>query len=152
ARFVDAHHDVKALRALRREMGAMRFLDPACGCGNFLVVGYREMRALDLKVLERLQELGARGTEATLMFSADDLHVRLENFHGIEIEEWPARIAATALHLVEHQANQAMELALGQGPETLPLNKIDTIRVGNALTTDWTSVVPPSEQLYVMGN
>ncbi|WP_336725139.1 DNA methyltransferase [Cellulosimicrobium cellulans] len=151
-RFVDGQHDAKALRALRRDMGAMRFLDPACGCGNFLVVGYREMRALDLQVLERLQQLGARGHEPTLMFETGDLPVRLENFHGIEIEEWPARIAATALHLVEHQANQAMELALGQGPDTLPLNKIDSIHQGNALTTDWTSVVAPSERLYVMGN
>lgn len=151
-RFVDGHHDAKALRGLRRDMGAMRFLDPACGCGNFLVVGYREMRALDLQVLERLQQLGARGHEPTLMFETEDLPVRLENFHGIEIEEWPARIAATALHLVEHQANQAMELALGQGPDTLPLNKIDSIHQGNALTTDWTSVVAPSERLYVMGN
>lgn len=152
-RYTDGLHDVSALRRLRRDMGAMRFLDPACGCGNFLVVAYREMRALDLQVLERLQQLGARGAEATLMFDADDVPVRLENFHGIELEEWPARIAATALHLVEHQANQAMELALGQGPETLPLNKIDTIHHSqSALAMDWSSVVGPSESLYVLGN
>jgi hypothetical protein len=87
-----------------------------------------------------------------MLFDADDLPVRLESFHGIELEEWPARIAATALHLVEHQANQAMELALGVGPETLPLDKVETIHVGNALRTDWTSVVKPSEHLYVLGN
>lgn len=152
-RYTDQLHDAKKLRELRRDMGRMRFLDPACGCGNFLVVAYREMRALDLAVLTRLQELGVRGHEATLMFDVEDLPVRLESFHGIEIDDWPARIAATALHLVEHQANQAMELALGQGPDTLPLNKIDTIRAGqSALTLDWATVVEPSEHLYVLGN
>jgi hypothetical protein len=158
-RFAEYQHDVKKLRELRTQMGQMRFLDPACGCGNFLVVAYREMRKLDLEILERLQALGdRRATQASGIFFDDDLlgtnfvPVRLENFHGIELEEWPASIAATALHLVEHQANQAMELALGQGPETLPLNKISTIHVGNALTMDWTTVVAPSEHLYVLGN
>ncbi|MFV0633350.1 DNA methyltransferase [Demequina sp.] len=100
----------------------------------------------------RLQELGSRGSEMTLMFDEGDLAVTLEHFHGIEIEEWPAQIARTALHLVEHQANQAMELALGKGPETLPLNKVDTIYVGNAIATDWGNVVEPSDHLYVLGN
>ena len=152
-RLANSAHDAPALRRLRVDMGAMRFLDPACGCGNFLVVAYREMRALDLRILTRLQELGARGHEATLMFDVEDLPVRFDSFHGIEIEEWPARIAATALHLVEHQANQAMELALGQGPETLPLNKVDSIHSGqSALALDWGKVVPPTEHLYIVGN
>jgi hypothetical protein len=160
-RFDAARSDAAGLRALRRDMGAMRFLDPACGCGNFLVVAYREMRALDLAILVRLQELQAVGAGGrtssttfapTLMFDVDDLPVRLEHFHGIEIEEWPARIAATALHLVEHQANLAMEKALGQAPETLPLNKVKSITVANALRLDWTTVVAPTEHLYVLGN
>ncbi len=160
-RFDAAKDDAAKLRALRREMGAMRFLDPACGCGNFIVVAYREMRALDLEVLVRLQELqaaraGGRRTDTTfvpsLLFDVDDLPVRLENFHGIELEEWPAQIATTALHLIEHQANQAMEVALGVGPEPLPLHKIESIHVGNALRTDWTDVIAPTDRLFVMGN
>lgn len=152
-RFVHSQHDAKSLRKLRTDMSKMRFLDPACGCGNFLVVAYREMRALDLEVLTRLQELGGPEAAAGMMFDASDLPVRLESFHGIELEEWPARIAATALHLVEHQANQAMELALGVGPETLPLSKVDTIHSNDsALTLDWSRVVPPSESLYILGN
>ncbi|MGM1030616.1 MAG: class I SAM-dependent DNA methyltransferase [Actinomycetota bacterium] len=149
-RFVNAFHDAKALRKLRADMGRMRFLDPACGCGNFLVVTYREMRSLDLEILLQLQKLGSEGV--TLAFLEDDLPVRLGSFHGIELEEWPARIAATALHLVDHQANKAMELALGLAPEALPLDKISTIRVGNALTVDWATVVAPSDRLFVMGN
>ncbi len=149
-RFADGHSDTKALNKLRRDMGRMQFLDPACGCGNFLVVAYREMRALDLDILVRLQQLGDAGL--TLTFLDEHLPVRLSNFHGIELEEWPARIATTAMHLVDHQANRAMELALGQAPDPLPLDKIDTIHVGNALETDWASLTPPSESLHIMGN
>ena len=71
------------------------------------------MRALDLEVLLRIQELTGE-TSRTMFFTEEHLAVRLTSFHGIELEEWPAQIAATALHLVEHQANQAMELALGR--------------------------------------
>jgi hypothetical protein len=150
-RFTDGFHDTRALKKLRADMGEMRFLDPACGCGNFLVVGYRQMRALDLEVLVRIQELTGE-TARTMFFTEEHLAVRLTSFHGIELEEWPAQIAATALHLVEHQANQAMELALGDAPDPLPLDKIRSIQVGNALRMDWATVVEPSDHLYIMGN
>jgi hypothetical protein len=150
-RFTDGYHDTAKLKKLRADMGLMRFLDPACGCGNFLVVGYRQMRALDLEVLLRIQELSGE-TARTMFFTEEHLAVRLSSFHGIELEEWPAQIAATALHLVEHQANQAMELALGSAPEPLPLDKIKSIVVGNALRIDWATVVEPSERIHVMGN
>ncbi|MDR0945213.1 MAG: class I SAM-dependent DNA methyltransferase [Bifidobacteriaceae bacterium] len=164
ARFDEAGSDVAALRRLRRDMGKMRFLDPACGCGNFLVVAYRELRALDLKILLKLQELQPRRREAgrgiegqlVLTFNENDLPVRLDHFRGIEIDEFPAVIARTALHLADHQANQAMEWALGKAPETLPLTKTDTIRQGNALRMDWESVwggaSDAGTQLYVFGN
>lgn len=150
-RFTDGYHDVAALKKLRNDMGKMRFLDPACGCGNFLVVAYRQMRDLDLQVLLRIQELSGE-TARTMFFTEDQLAVRLSSFHGIELEEWPAQIAATALHLVEHQANKAMELALGDGPESLPLDKIHSILVGNALLTDWAELVEPTMNLFIMGN
>lgn len=150
-RFTDGFHDAHALKKLRSHMSDMRFLDPACGCGNFLVVAYRQMRALDLEVLQRIQKL-TNETARTMFFTEEHLAVRLSNFHGIELEEWPAQIATTALHLVEHQANQAMELSLGNAPDPLPLVKIHSIHVGNALRTDWTEVVDPCEHLYIMGN
>lgn len=161
ARFERDRNEAPKLRGLLRELSDMRFLDPACGCGNFLVVAYRELRALNLDVLVRLQELqttssGGRTTSSSyfpsLMFDVSDLAVRVDSFHGIEIEEWPARIAATALHLADHQANQAMFDALGMGPETLPLTKIDTIHVANALRTDWPEILEPTDDLFVMGN
>ncbi|HBU02230.1 MAG TPA: class I SAM-dependent DNA methyltransferase [Acidimicrobiaceae bacterium] len=144
--------EAKKLERIRTDMGRMRFLDPACGCGNFLVVGYRELRALDLKILLRLQELDPGKYMQSMFFLAAELPVKLGHFYGIELEEWPGRIAATALHLVEHQANAAMHAALGDAPDTLPLNKVETIFVGNALRTDWTEVVAPSENLYILGN
>ena len=90
------------------------------------------MRALDLEVLLRIQELSGE-TARTMFFTEEHLAVRLSSFHGIELEEWPAQIAATALHLVEHQANQAMELALGSAPDPLPLDKI---KIDNSFVQD----------------
>lgn len=143
-------HNVSGLNKLRKTMGEMRFLDPACGCGNFLVVAYREMRTLDLQILQRLQELGDH--TATAFFVKEDLPVVMEHFTGFEIEEWPARIAATALHLVDHQANQAMEMALGMAPDPLPLDSVEPIKVVNALRIEWAGYLEPTQHLYVMGN
>ncbi|POH70874.1 class I SAM-dependent DNA methyltransferase [Cryobacterium zongtaii] len=145
-------NETRKLERVRADMGLMRFLDPACGCGNFLVVGYRELRALDLRILLRLQELNPSKYQQTMWFMGEDLPVKLSHFHGIELEEWPARIAAMAMHLVEHQANLAMVEALGDGPEALPLDKVQHIVVGNAILTDWTTVVGQTSHLYVMGN
>lgn len=153
ARFTDSIHDVKKLQRLRDNLKQIRVLDPACGCGNFLVVAYRELRALDLEILQRLQTLGDTSWQSpTAFFLKEDLPVTLDHFAGIEIEEWPARIASTALHLVDHQANQAMELALGKAPDPLPLDKIESIHVANALRADWAQILPPTPQVMIVGN
>src|SRR3546814_8054363 len=89
-RFTDGYHDTAKLKKLRADMGLMRFLDPACGCGNFLVVGYRQMRALDLEVLLRIQELSGE-TARTMFFTEEQLDVRLSSFHGLGLEEWPGQ-------------------------------------------------------------
>lgn len=140
------------LRALRIELGAIRVLDPACGCGNFLVVAYRELRSLELQLILRLQDLGDKSALPTLYFQRDDLAVRLEHVYGIEVEEWPARIAQTALLLADHQANVELELALGKAPSVLPLETIVGIHVGNALRTDWKEVLRPSDNVVIVGN
>lgn len=145
-------HDVKHLKRLRKDLGRVKVFDPACGCGNFLVVAYRELRDLDLKILLRLQALGDTSEIPTLFFTAEDLSVDLSSLAGIELEEWPARIAETALQLVHHQANQALELALGMAPEPLPLDKLDHIVVGNSLRLDWTALVKPSPDVRIVGN
>ena len=150
-RFAANQHSTKALRQLHQDMGELRFLDPACGCGNFLIIAYREMRALELDILKRLQELDKSSAQMVLDAS-ELLLVKMTSFYGIEIEEWPATIAQTAMFLVDHQANQDMALALGLAPEMLPLIDSSTIIVGNALSMDWSRVVPASETVYTFGN
>ncbi|MDI6627155.1 MAG: class I SAM-dependent DNA methyltransferase [Rhodococcus sp. (in: high G+C Gram-positive bacteria)] len=147
------------LSKLHKELGRLQFLDPACGCGNFLIVAYRELRALELDLLKRRRDLDM--TEATTkkveraQLSLDvsgDLNVTLDHFFGIEIEEWPARIAETALLLVDHLANQQMALEFGVAPDRLPIKVAPTIHYGNALEADWADIVAPDEYTYVFGN
>lgn len=157
--FAEKRNKPQALRNLRQRLGNKHFLDPACGCGNFLVVAYKRLRNLELRIIERIQQLDReRGRispaveDEGLAFLDDQIQVRVRNFHGIEIEDWPARIANTALHLAEHQANQEMEARLGDAPELLPLDKVETIHTGNALRIDWEDILPPSAEVTVMGN
>lgn len=149
--FKTYYYDVKRLEKLRNEIGQLQIMDPACGCGNFLVVAYRELRQLDLEILKRLEELDP-SAGGTLFFERENLNVKLENFAGIEIEEWPARIAQTALYLVDHQANQKLAMSLGAPPKTLPLDKVECIHVGNALRTHWEQIFPPSDHVRIVGN
>ena len=160
-KFADHVHDTKELKALREELGELRIMDPACGCGNFLVVAYRELRSLDTEILVRIRELELARKDndefqATMFFDDRGEHaeimVQLDHFFGIEIEEWPARIAQTALHLAHHQANREMERLLGQAPSILPLSTSAHITIGNALRTDWTQVCPPSPTVRIVGN
>ena len=160
-RFAEHTHDLTKLKELRQELRDLRIMDPACGCGNFLVVAYRELRRLDTDMLKRIRELElARKNndefQATMFFDDRGEHaeimVQLDHFFGIEIEEWPARIAQTALHLAHHQANREMERLLGQAPSILPLKASAHIMIGNALRTEWTQVCPPSPSVRIVGN
>lgn len=151
-KFKSASNDINALKRLRKEIAEVRIFDPACGCGNFLVISYRELRNLELNILLRLQELGDNSSLPALFFERADLAVQLDHIYGIEIEEWPARIAQTALFLAEHQANIAMEKALGKAPSILPLETVNGIHIGNSLRLDWRDVVAPSEYVRIVGN
>lgn len=151
-KFANSKSDINALIALRRELAAIRVFDPACGCGNFLVVSYRELRHLELQILLRLQELGDKTSVPTLFFAREELSVQLEHIFGIEIEEWPRQIAQTALLLAEHQSNQAMQRALGVAPTILPLETVDGIYLGNALRLDWREILEPDSNVRIVGN
>ncbi|WP_430754434.1 DNA methyltransferase [Micrococcus luteus] len=153
AEFVANIHSRPGLRKLHERLGQMRFLDPACGCGNFLIVAYRELRALELQILVRLQELSGKQMQTSLVMDEDErVRVRMSHFSGIELEEWPATIARTAMFLVNHQANQDMSLKIGVSPEQLPLTESAHIVVGNALRMDWNEVLPAGPDVFVMGN
>lgn len=146
-----AWNSASKLRNLHETFESFRYLDPACGCGNFLIVAYREMRQIELDLLVRLRELSGKDDYLSLD-GTWDLKVSLDQFHGIELNWWPAKIAETAMFLVDHQANREMALALGQAPDRLPIEITAHIRHGNALRTDWKDLVSPSATTFVFGN
>ena len=130
-------------------LAKLKFLDPACGCGNFLVIAYRELRRLELEVIAALHSsdrlLDAVELETFVRLNVDQMH-------GIEIEEWPARIAEVAMWLIDHQMNLEASQRFGKPLLRLPLKKTARIRHGNALRVDWNEVLPAAECSYVMGN
>ncbi|PZU90324.1 MAG: SAM-dependent methyltransferase [Shinella sp.] len=131
-------------------LAKLRVLDPACGCGNFLVIAYRELRALEFEVIKEIQTF--RGVKQLEFDALTHLvKVNVHQFGGIEYSEWPARIAETALWLMDHQMNLQL-LELGMVFTRLPLRSAPTIVVGNALRIDWETVIPRAELSYILGN
>lgn len=138
------------LRAFQEKLRRLRFFDPACGCGNFLILAYRELRRLEN---EALLELRTRGGAVQAELDVRALAVvDVDQFFGIEIGEWPARIAEVGLWLTDHQMNVELAEGLGQTYRRLPLRATPTIRVGNALRLDWRDVLTPSPDVVVLGN
>ncbi|MGO4572894.1 class I SAM-dependent DNA methyltransferase [Microvirga sp. 2TAF3] len=137
-----------ALRAFQARLGGLKFFDPACGCGNFLIIAYRELRSLELAVLKELNPKGQR----TLLDVATLSKIDVNQFYGIEIGEFPARIAEVALWMMDHIMNNHLSLEFGESYARIPLKASPHIHHGDALETDWTAVLPPSECSYVFGN
>ena len=130
---------------------SLTFLDPACGCGNFLVISYRELRELELQVLRAANELSDhRGQQSVDVNSL--IGVNVDQFYGIEIEEFPAQIAQVALWLVDHQMNLRVSEEFGLYFARIPLKSTPHIQHGNALRVDWNDVLPAGRCSYVMGN
>ncbi|MCK5737874.1 class I SAM-dependent DNA methyltransferase, partial [bacterium] len=134
------------LKEFHQKLSSLKFLDPACGCGNFLIITYRELRLLELKVLKALYG----DQQATAIDQI--LHVDVDQFYGIEYDEFPARIAEVAMWLMDHQMNLKVSEEFGLYYARLPLRKAAKIVNGNALRIDWESVVPKSELNYILGN
>ena len=148
AEFERVRRDSKRLGDFHEKLRTIRVLDPACGCGNFLVVAYRELRLLELDVLREI----FKHTHAGQLTVSNIVFVDVDQFYGIEIEEFPAQIAQVALWMTDHQMNQLVSAEFGQYFARLPLKKAPSIVNGNALTLDWKSVVPPEELSYIVGN
>lgn len=139
------------LRRFHRELSTYTFADPAAGCGNFLILSYKRLRELDLKLIARLQEL--EGTQSYVGLDGTwGVNIRLSQFHGIEYEEWSSQIAQVAMFLTEHQANLALEEITGSAPSLLPLGDSAQITHGNALRIDWSSLWPMDEKTFIFGN
>ena len=142
------------LRKFRDKLGSLRLFDPACGCGNFLIIAYRELRTLEIDVL---REIASRTAAADTQLELDvDIRflsvVEVDQFYGIEIGEFPARIAATALWMMDHIMNNRLSLEFGQTYARIPIEKSPHIRNADALEIDWADVLPPDECSYVFGN
>jgi hypothetical protein len=135
------------LRRFHEKLANLRFLDPACGCGNFLVVTYRELRLLEIDVLRALFGDARQELDVQRLSLVD-----VDAFFGIEVSEWPARIAEVAMWLMDHQMNIRLSEAFGQYFVRLPLKKSPTIVCGNALRLDWKKILPPERCSYVLGN
>ena len=151
AEFDKIRHTVKSrtqnLQAFHAKLAGLKFLDPACGCGNFLVIAYRELRKLELEVLRMLYDSGQ-----LVLDISNIVQVNVDQFHGIEIEEFPAQIAQVALWLTDHQMNAQVSEEFGKNFIRLPLKKSAHIVHGNALRLDWNSVIAANECDVVMGN
>lgn len=147
AEFAKIKHNAKRLQIFHNKLASLKFLDPACGCGNFLVIAYRELRRLELEVLRALHDSGQQTLDITSIIQVD-----VDQFHGIEIEEFPAQIAQVALWLTDHQMNALVSEEFGQYFIRLPLNKSAHIVHGNALRLNWNTVIAAEECNVVMGN
>lgn len=148
--FDTAKRSKKQLETFHQKLATLTFLDPACGCGNFLVTTYRELRKLELEVLKKKRKSGAQSLQA---FGTEDLSlIHVNQFYGIEIEEFPTLVARTAMYLADHQATLAMEREFGQAIPRIPLQEPATIVHANALTLDWAGVIAPAELNYILGN
>ena len=139
------------LKSLRLKLSRFKFLDPACGCGNFLVVTYKAMRQLELEIIRRLLELEGK-TEDLSFDGTFGLQVTLNQFIGIEIEEWSSQIATVALFLADHQENIMLEKITGDAPERFPLTKSPSIFHQNALEVDWDEITKIDKDTFIFGN
>ncbi|MGO4585574.1 class I SAM-dependent DNA methyltransferase [Arthrobacter sp. 2RAF6] len=178
AKAVDHREETALLTRLRERLARIHFLDPACGCGNFIIIAYRELRLLEIAILERLKlkesqrssKVDASQLEIAVGTADDrqgrgkttflDPKVVLDNFFGIEIDEWPARIAETAMFLMDRQCDLQMIERLGYAPERLPIRQQATIVTatednlgrGNSLRFEWSDLFQPDDDTIVAGN
>jgi hypothetical protein len=147
AEFESIKHNKNKLSEFHKKISELKFLDPACGCGNFLVITYRELRLLELEILRATYKNG----QGVLDIS-DIIWLDVDMMSGIEYEEFPARIAEVAMWLIDHQMNLQISNEFGQYFARLPLKKSANIVHGNALQVDWETVISKEKLSYIIGN
>lgn len=147
AEFHSARRSVKKLFELHKKIARLKFLDPACGCGNFLVIAYRELRLLELEILRAVRASGQMHLNIFQLIQVD-----VDQFYGIEVEEFPSQIAQVALWLTDHQMNMLVSEEFGQYFRRLPLIHAASIHCGNALRMDWNDVISVYDVDYILGN
>jgi hypothetical protein len=155
AEVVACGNNKRALNALLFKVSRLKFLDPACGCGNFLAIAYRELRKVDTEIRVRLKNLTVgREQKAFAQSMRESMGgaIDVDNFYGIEIEEFPCKVAETALWLMDHKSNREYSEKIGEPYLRLPLLKTAVIIRGNALRLDWNAILPKGEASYILGN
>ena len=139
------------LREFQERLGELTFFDPACGCGNFLVIAYRELRRLELQVI-REHERDETGAVASRLDVGSLSRLDVNQFYGIEIGEFPARIAEVALWMMDHLMNNELSLEFGQSYARIPLKQSPHIRCADALEMGWEDLLPAKDCSFVFGN
>jgi len=150
AEFSSAKRSGKRLQALYDKLPTLNFFDPACGCGNFLVIAYRELRRLENDVIAALHKSFRQGPG--LLDVSTLCRVRVDQFHGIEIDQAAVHIARVALWITDHQMNLETAQRFGTTRPTVPLVDSPKIHCANALRTQWADILPPARCSYVMSN
>ncbi len=143
------NHRIGELKRFHTKLSSLKFLDPACGAGNFLIIAYREIRRLELKVIEELHDKKIQLLDISILSKVD-----VDQFYGIEINEFSARIAETALWMMDHIMNNELSESYGEwGVFTrIPLENHPNIVNVDALEVDWNEIIPSSECSYILGN
>ena len=140
-----------ALLRFQAKLGGLTFFDPACGCGNFLIIAYRELRMLEIEVIREIRDATASTAQAALDTSWQSV-VDVDRFYGIDLGEFPARIAEAALWMMDHIMNNRLSLEFGQTFVRIPLRKSPNIVHGDALERDWSELLPPEKCSFLFGN
>ena len=135
------------LPEFHKKISELKFLDPACGCGNFLVITYRELRLLEIEILRATYKNGQGVLDIREIIWLD-----VDMMCGIEYEEFPARIAEVAMWLIDHQMNMVISNEFGQYFARLPLKKAANIVHGDALEVNWEDVIEKDKLSYILGN
>ncbi|NYA60565.1 class I SAM-dependent DNA methyltransferase [Lactobacillus salivarius] len=145
--FEKAKGNETKLNNLLERMRKMKFMDPACGSGNFLIITYKELRRLEMDIFEELGKIN----NSTMYVPTIDLG----QFYGIEIEDFAVDVTRLSLYIADHQMNLELKRRYGDYlRETLPLHKVGDIRCGNALRLDWNEILPheKDDEVYLFGN
>jgi len=147
--FDNSYDDTQKLNKLLVRIGDIKFIDPACGSGNFLIITYKELRRLEHAILERQGDLTGH-TQSTLLGS----RINIENFYGIEIDDFAQEVAVLSLWLAKHQMNLEFAEKFGIDLPLIPLKEAGNIIQGNSARIDWNDVMPISDdtEAYVIGN
>ena len=139
------------LHRFQEKLGQLRFFDPACGCGNFLIIAYRELRLLEIEVIREIHAGTSAGSQDVLDVGFLS-RVDVDQFYGIEIGEFPVRIAETALWMMDHIMNNRLSLEFGRTYARIPLRTSPHVVHADALEIDWSDVLPAEQCSYVLGN